>query len=68
MSETGGNKISLAVTALVLVAAFVAAGVGFGFVQTLLVIALAASAVILTTLFVVSLSRHGTVRARSSRA
>ena len=64
MSETHGNTKSIAVMALVLVAAFVAAGVGFGFVQTLLVIALATTAVILTTLFVVSLPRHGTSRTR----
>jgi hypothetical protein len=43
--------------ALMLLTVFVAAGIGFGFVQTLLVIALTATAVMLTTLFVVSLPR-----------
>lgn len=49
----------MTILALVVLVAFVAASMGFGLIQTVLVVALAASAAILTTLLAVTLKREG---------
>jgi hypothetical protein len=53
------SKLSAAVVILLLLAVFFAAGISFGFVQILLIVAIATSAAMLSAFLAVAWSRQG---------